>query len=96
MLFNIKIADFLKIQNDVNIIDIRIIENFNRSHIPNAKNIPMDNLLANPHKYLDFHKTYYIYCQRGLVSPRVCNTLRNKGFNVVNILGGYEEYILNK
>lgn len=96
MLFNIKIADFLKIQDKVNIIDIRIIENFNRSHIPNAKNIPMDSLLANPHKYLKFNENYYIYCQKGLVSPRVCNILRSKGFNVVNILGGYEEYLLSK
>ena len=96
MLFNIKIADFLKIQTKVKIIDIRIIENFNRSHIPGAINVPMDLLIANPHKYLTFADTYYIYCQRGLVSPRVCNILRSKGFNVVNILGGYEEYLLSQ
>ena len=96
MLSNIKVQDFLKLSNDINIIDIRTIENFNRSHIPNAINVPMDSLLANPQKYLVLSKKYYIYCQRGIISPKVCNILRAKGFNVVNILGGYEEYLLNK
>ena len=93
---NISIKDFLRIQNSVEIIDIRSVEKYNNSHIGNAKNIPYLVLLSNPYKYLDRNKQYYIYCQKGLTSINVCNQLLRNGFNVVNITGGYEKWLLEK
>ena len=96
MISSISVIDFLKIQDKVNIIDVRIVENFNRSHIPNAINVPSDLLLANPKKYLNFQDTYYIYCQKGLTSSKLCTLLRSQGYKAINIIVGYEEYILTK
>lgn len=79
-----------------NIIDIRSIEKYNNNHIPNSINIPLEKLLSNFNKYLDKDKKYYIYCQKGVQSRKVCQILTNSGYNVINIIGGYEAWMLNK
>ncbi len=96
MISNISIKDLLPKLNQLNIIDIRNIESYNNNHIPNAINIPQNKLLLEPHKYLNPNQTYYIYCQKGLSSAKVCNNLRSKGYKVINIIGGYESWILEK
>ena len=45
--------------------------------------------------YLDKDKEYYIYCTQGIESSSVCQKLRKKGYNVINVLGGYHDYISN-
>ena len=62
----------------------------------NAINIPFEKLLANFNKYLDKNKKYYIYCQMGIQSRKVCQISKNNGYNVVNIIGGYEAWVLNQ
>lgn len=79
-----------------NIIDIRSIEKYNNNHIPNSINIPLEKLLSNFDKYLDKNKKYYIYCQKGIQSKKVCQILKNSGYDIINIIGGYETWILNK
>ena len=90
---NITIEELLK-KDNINIIDIRSEQSYNNNHIPNAINIPYTKLSLNPSMYLEFGKEYYIYCQRGITSNKICNYLASKGYNVINILGGYEEWIL--
>ena len=46
----------------------------------------------NSDLYLNMVDTYYIYCEYGDTSSRVCERLRRKGYNVVNVIGGYNEY----
>lgn len=86
----------LKRLNTANIIDIRSIEKYNNKHILNAKNIPMEQLLIRPNKYLNKYEKYYIYCQKGIQSRKLCQILKNNGYNVVNVTGGYEAWILNE
>jgi rhodanese-related sulfurtransferase len=86
----------LKKLNNINIIDIRNIEKYNNRHIEGSINIPLDKMIINFNKYLDINKQYYIYCQKGIQSKKLCQILKNKGFNVVNVEGGYEAYILSE
>ncbi len=95
MIQNISINDLLKINDKLNIVDIRSIQSYNNNHIPGAINIEASNLVSNPSKYLNPSMRYYIYCQKGLTSRKVCQILTNYGFKVTNILGGYEEWILS-
>ena len=95
MIQNISINDLLKSKDNLNIIDIRSIQSYNNNHIPGAINIEASNLVARPSQYLNPLTRYYIYCQKGLTSKKVCQILTNYGFKVTNILGGYEEWILN-
>lgn len=93
MLENISVND---LKDKTNIIDIRSVEKYNNNHILNAKNIPMEKLLINPSKYLDKLQKYYIYCQKGIQSRKLCQILLRDGYKVVNVTGGYEAWILNE
>ena len=79
--------------NDCLIIDIRSKEKYDNGHIPNSNNIPFEQLIAYPNKFLNINKTYYIYCQRGIQSKNACLILSSKGYNVINIIGGYSEWL---
>ena len=94
ILKNISVSELINI-NPNNLIDIRSSSKYNDNHIMNAYNIPFDKLIMSPENYLDKNETYYIYCQRGLKSKRLCIILNSKGYNVVNIIGGYEAWVLN-
>ena len=95
MVNSISITEFKKLSN-INIIDIRGIEKYNFNHIDNAINIGMNNLIVKPSKYLSKNNKYYIYCQKGIQSKKICLLLQGLGYNVVNIQGGYEAWILSK
>lgn len=95
MIPNISIEELLRLNNP-NIIDIRNIQSYNNNHIIGAINIPYEKLLINSSKYLDKTKKYYIYCQKGVTSIKICKILYNQGYNVININGGYEEWIMKK
>ena len=91
----ISIDELISIINQVNIIDIRSVQSYNNNHIPNSINIPFDKLILNPELYLDKNTFYYIYCQKGLSSSNVCRILNNLGYKLINIDGGYENWIMN-
>lgn len=93
MIVGISIEELLN-KNKIDIIDIRSIEKYNDNHIEGARNIPMILLLKDPSKYLTFDKIYYVYCQKGINSIKVCNVLNKIGYKTVNIIGGYENWIL--
>ena len=86
----------LKKLNNINLIDIRSIEKYNNRHIPGSVNIPLEKMLTSYNKYLDKNKKYYIYCQKGIQSRKLCQILKNNGFNVINITGGYEAWVLSE
>ena len=95
ILNSITVSELKKLDN-IDIIDIRSEEKYNDNHILNAYNIPYNKLINNPERYLDRDNTYYIYCQKGIKSTKVCNILHIKGFNVINIIGGYEAWVLTE
>lgn len=95
MFESISVSDLKKL-NYTNLIDIRSIEKYNSKHILNAVNIPLEQLLIRPQKYLLKGEKYYIYCQKGIQSRKLCQILINSGYNVVNVSGGYEAWILNE
>lgn len=86
----------LKRLGKINLIDIRNIEKYNDNHIPGSINIPKILLVKNYYKYLDRNKLYYIYCQRGEQSIKVCRLLNSLGYKTINVIGGYESWILNE
>lgn len=92
-MLSINIDDLLKISNS-NIIDIRSEQSFNNNHIPGAKNVPYEKLMLKPNIYLDKDKNYYIYCQKGIMSAKLCGRLVSIGYKVASVIGGYEAWIL--
>ncbi len=95
MIQNISVSELNNL-NDIILIDVRSIEKYNSNHIQGSINIPSNLILSNPSKYLNKKNKYYIYCQKGIQSKKICLILKNLGYNVVNVLGGYEAWILRK
>ncbi len=92
----ITVSDLMKRLGNINLIDIRSSSRFNNNHIPGAKNIEYSILVMDPSKYLDRNNKYYFYCQRGMQSHKLCSYLSSIGYDVVNVAGGYEAWILEK
>lgn len=96
MLKSISILELLPNIDKVKLIDIRSVAKYNDNHIPNAININPENLVTNPSKYINKNEKYYLYCQKGITSKKIVQILNVKGYNVVNIQGGYESWLLEK
>ncbi len=83
------------ISNKHRIIDIRTKKELTQyGKVKGIRHIPMDELLANPEKYLmkDENHEYYIMCQTGNRSKKTVKALNEQGFNTVNLRGGYFYY----
>ena len=93
---DISVTELKRMIPGIKIIDIRDNYQFNMGSIPTSINIPTNFLLTNPDIYLNKNSTYYLYCEYGTTSKKVCNQLSNKGFNVINVEGGYAAYILSE
>lgn len=90
---NISIDEFSKIYDKVNIIDIRDKSMYLDGHIPNSVNVDPYELVNKPDNYLDVYKRYYIYCETGDGSLKVCQILNQKGYEVINLAGGFNNWI---
>lgn len=94
MVKSISIFDYKKYKLNGQLLDIRSVQNFNNNHIPNSKHIEWKKLIKEPNKYLNKYNVYYIYCQNGVRSKMVCEHLTKQGYNLINLIGGYESWIL--
>ncbi len=89
---NITVSELKSLIPGIKIIDVRDNYKYSLGNIPTSKNIPANFLLTNPNNYLNKEDIYYIYCDFGNTSNRVCERLKQLGYKVVNVLGGYNEY----
>lgn len=86
-----ELLDIMKSEK-INLIDIRDSYIYSLGTITGAKNIPLNYLLVNPNDYLDNSSTYYVFCNHGNNSKKLCNFLSRKGYQVINIIDGYQGY----
>jgi len=89
---SISAGDLGEKQGKINLIDVRERYEFTAGHIPNAKNVPMGELLNSPEKYLNKDREYHFICASGARSSRTCGMLSNLGYQVVNVAGGTMSY----
>ena len=89
----IKPAEFqvLNQKEDITILDVREVDEFQEGHIEGALNAPLSTL-ENGYEQLDSSKRYYVICQGGMRSERACQFLETKGFDVVNVVGGMNQW----
>ena len=68
------------------VIDVRTPAEFEREHIPNAVNIPLEDIDKIGYAKED---TIIIYCQTGIKSKQAVETLANLGYtSLYNLDGG--------
>ncbi len=81
--------------NDLLILDVRGVGEHRFSHIPNSKNIPVQELNYQIEN-LDFYKNkeIVIYCASGGRSEVASTILARNGFEkVYNLVGGINSYL---
>ena len=78
-------------KEDITILDVREVDEFQAGHIEGAVNAPLSTL-ENGYEQLDASKRYYVICQGGMRSERACQFLETKGFDVVNVEGGMNQW----
>lgn len=78
-------------KEDLTILDVREVEEFESGHIDGAVNVPLSTL-EEQYSQLEADKRYYVICQGGKRSERACQFLETKGFDVVNVEGGMNQW----
>ncbi len=76
-------------REDAQVIDVRTVEEYSTGHLPESRNIPMDNLGERAGELDKFKESPLILvCQTGNRSSSACKQLEKLGFGRVNNLEG--------
>ncbi len=73
------------------IVDVREREEFAISHVPMAINLPLSNIRQGNYS-LPKTKVILLYCENGGKSALAARILSEKGYRVINTVGGLKEY----
>ena len=74
------------LNNGAVLIDVRTVDEYNREHIPNAVNIPLDQIDTVAY---DIDTKIIVYCQSGMRSRQAVQTLLDMGYtNLYDLDGG--------
>ncbi len=87
----VKIKHFTELQKDDFILDVRTPAEFSAGCVPNAKNIPVDDLRGRLDE-LPRDRTIHTYCGVGIRSYIAYRILEQNGFEARNLPGGYMTY----
>ena len=85
-----KMLDYYVDRRDTLIIDLRDREEYRKSHVKGAVNIPYSEI----DEYTEFplDKTLVLYCDRGGASLLLARQLAKKGHRTRSVIGGFEAY----
>jgi NADPH-dependent 2,4-dienoyl-CoA reductase/sulfur reductase-like enzyme/rhodanese-related sulfurtransferase len=72
-------------------IDVRSPMEHSKGHIPNSINIPVDDMRERLAE-IDPSKEIWVYCQVGLRGYLASRILKQHGYKVQNLTGGYKSY----
>ena len=84
----------LKADSTAFLLDVRRASEYAEGHIPGAAQLDVTNEaeFLKGIESLDKEKTIYIYCRSGRRSRIAAKHLIDKGFNVVDLKGGYSAW----
>jgi rhodanese-related sulfurtransferase len=88
-----ELKDLMKKGEDIEIIDVRTVKEYNAGHIEGAVNIPLDELRDNIGP-LDKDNKIVVYCRSSYRSYLAYRILKNAGFkHVWNLNGSYMSWV---
>ncbi|WP_178024186.1 rhodanese-like domain-containing protein [uncultured Paenibacillus sp.] len=82
-----ELAARMKRGESVNVLDVREPLEWAEGHIPGARHIPLGQL-PERHTELDPKEELIVVCRSGGRSSLACELLGERGYNVVNMIGG--------
>jgi len=75
------------------LIDLRSPEDYSKSHLPSAINLPFESWQDNPELLNSYRNRHlYLYCEHGNISILAARLLTEAGYQVVNLTGGIRSY----
>ncbi|MCP0887124.1 rhodanese-like domain-containing protein [Ligilactobacillus sp. WILCCON 0076] len=77
-----------KLANNITLLDVRTPQEYRSGHISGSKNVPL-NKIAN---YSTKAKEVFVICQSGMRSKQASKVLLKKGYQVVNVRGGMNQW----
>ncbi|WP_423190415.1 rhodanese-like domain-containing protein [Alkalibacterium sp. f15] len=78
-----------ELTNKPMILDVRMPGEYRQGHIPGSKNFPLNKIEQYKGKT---DEKLYLICQSGMRSKRAATALQKKGFDVVNVRGGMNQW----
>lgn len=79
----------IKEKNQITILDVRKVSEYNSEHVTDAINAPLDFINESMTK-IDKNKTYYVHCASGYRSMVFISTLQARGYrNLIDVAGGF-------
>ena len=85
--------DYLQ-KDSIQLVDVRTVAEYTEGHIPGSLNINVldEQFAANVDELLDKHHSVAVYCKSGRRSRNAARILTKKGFHVVNLDKGFENW----
>jgi len=74
------------------LLDVRTVKEYKEHNLPNSVNIPVDELRQRV-KEVPQDKTIAVFCHVGIRAHIACRILKQKGYKVLNVSGGYLSFI---
>lgn len=72
------------------ILDVRNANEWAQGVVDGAILLNLNQLNTQAEKVLDHNSVYYVHCKGGMRSMMAYGLLKKKGFNIINIVGGYD------
>lgn len=70
------------------LIDVREPDEYSSGHVPGAISVPLGQVPDRVEECCETGRTTYMICRSGARSANACEFLADKGFDVVNVVGG--------
>ncbi|PQJ68598.1 MULTISPECIES: rhodanese-like domain-containing protein [Polaribacter] len=85
-------------KENIQLLDVRTPKEVQLGFIETAKfaNLFDADFPVKAANSLDKNKPVYVYCRSGRRSAKASEVLQEKGFTVINVLGGYNQWIKEK
>lgn len=85
--------DLMESEKDYIILDVRTIEEYNESHIPNAICIPNETIgTEKPSELPDKDQLIFVYCRSGNRSKQAAEKLVKLGYTNIIEIGGINDW----
>lgn len=79
----------LKKEQNIIVLDVRTVEEYEEGHIPNSILLPLQNLPEGAGEKLpNKQQTIFVYCRSGVRSRQACQILIDLGYERIFNLGG--------
>lgn len=87
MVKKISMEEFSSQYENLKVIDVREVDEFENGHIEGAENVPLSEL-NNRLTEFNQQEDYYVICRSGRRSANACEILEEQNINVTNVEGG--------